>query len=208
MFPHPTCERRVFLERVGDWLVHEYLEKLAEPSFPGPASGSAAATVAATAAALLEMSYKATLKKTEGNIPIDLNEIEKIRHHCLALATEDMEVLAEVVQAAKSRKENPKKYQDALKNATDTLVYIVNNCEFILLQIERLIPICNKRVVAELVGSTHMAEAALASAKLGIEANLPLLQDENYKKRVQNMIENSYRNSNEMKERIMNIVHK
>ena len=70
-----------FVERVDDWMVHEYLEKLADPGFPGPASGSAtgsaAATVAATAAALLEMSYKVTLKKAGGNIPIANNGLSE-----------------------------------------------------------------------------------------------------------------------------------
>ncbi|MDP4086696.1 MAG: cyclodeaminase/cyclohydrolase family protein [Bacillota bacterium] len=196
------------MERIDYLMVHEYLEKLAEPSFPGPASGSAAATVAAMAAALLEKSCKVTQKKGGGNIPIDLNEIEEIRHHCLALATEDMKVLAEVVRAAKSRKELPEKYEYAMKSATDTLVSIVSHCEFILRQIEQLLPICNKRVVAELIGGTYMAEAALASAKLGVEVNLHLLQDENYKENVQNTINKDYRNSLETKERIMNIMNK
>lgn len=196
------------MERVDDLMVHEYLEKLADPRFPGPASGSAASTVAAMAAALLEMSCKVTMKKVEGNIPIALKEIEEIRHHCLALATEDIMVLAEVVQAAKSRKEEPKKYESAMRNATDPLVSLVKNCEFILRQIERLIPICNKRAVAELIGSTYMTEAALASAKLGVEVNLHLLHDENYKEIVQDIIKTSYSNCIEMKERIMNIVNK
>ncbi|MBB6447012.1 cyclodeaminase/cyclohydrolase family protein [Bacillus benzoevorans] len=196
------------MERIDYLLVHEYLEKLADPSFPGPASGSAAATIAAMAAALLEMSCKVTMKNGGGNIPLALNEIEVIRQHCLALATEDMEVLAEVVRAAKSRKENPEKYECAIRNATDTLVSLVKNCEFILREIEQLIPVCNKKVVAELIGSTHMAEAALASAKLGVEVNLHLLHDENYKESVQGIMKNSYKNSIEMKERILNIVNK
>lgn len=196
------------MERIDSLMVHEYLEKLAEPSFPGPASGSAAATVVAMAATLLEKSYKITQKKGGGNIPIDLNEIEEIRHQCLALATEDMKVLAEVVRTAKCRKELPEKYEYAMKNATNTLVSMVSNCEFILRQIEQLLPICNKRVIAELIGGTYMAEAALASAKLGVEVNLHLLQDEDYKENIQNTIMEIYTNSLEMKERIMNMINK
>lgn len=195
------------MERIDSLMVHEYLEKLAEPSFPGPASGSAAATVVAMAAALLEMSYKVTIRHGVEDLPIELDEIEEIRHQCLALATEDMVVLTKLIRAAKSRKEFPEKYEDAMKNATDTLVSIVKNCEYILKQIDLLIPICNKRVVAELIGSTYMAEAALASAKLGVEVNLHLLQDEHYKEKTENIIQNGYRNSAEIKERILNYVN-
>ena len=94
-----------------------------------------------------------------------------------------------------------------MKNATDTLVSIVKNCEFILSQIELLIPICNKLVIAELIGSTYMAEAALASAKLGVEVNLNLLQDQNYKDQTEKIIQYYDRNSAEIKARIISFIN-
>lgn len=194
------------MDQIDDMTVNVFLEKLAASSFPSPASGSAAATTAAMAAALLEMSFKVTMKSNEHHTPLTLNEITETRNQCLALATEDMKALTKVIQAAKSSKEFPKEYEIAMKNGTEPLVSIVKMCDVILNQIELLIPICNKRVFAELIGSLHMTEAGQRSAKLGVEANLHLLTDEGYKESVQNRIQESYENSMETKERIMKFV--
>ena len=90
------------MERIENWTVKQYLKKLAVPSYPALLSGSAAATIIAMAAALLEMSYKVTMRHGEENIPISLDKIEEIRHQCLELATEDMVVLTKVIRAVKT----------------------------------------------------------------------------------------------------------
>jgi formiminotetrahydrofolate cyclodeaminase len=176
---------------------------MAAASFPSPASGSAAATVAAMALALLEMSCKVTMKKSGENLPISLNELGEIRQQCLYLATEDMITLTEVVRAAKSKADFPDRYENAVKKATEPLVAIVENCELILTLIEQLIDNSSKKVLGELAGSAYMAEAAAASAKLGIEINLGLLNDENYKEDVMINILGSYRKGTEAKDRIL-----
>lgn len=185
--------------------VNEYLEKLAAPNFPGPASGSAAATVAAIAAALLEMSCKVTINKDEQkrNLMKPLKNIEAIRKHCLSLATEDMKAFAEVIRTTKSKKESPDEYEAALKNATETLVAIVKNCDSILTQIERLVNTCYIKVLGDLAGSAYIAEAAAAASKQGVEFNLQLLHDEHYKKNVLSFVRESYRNISQTKDRIV-----
>ncbi|WP_338469647.1 cyclodeaminase/cyclohydrolase family protein [Niallia sp. XMNu-256] len=190
------------LNRIDELTVYEYLEKLASPEFPNPASGSAASTIAAMAASLLEMSYKVTVTNNEKKMPISLNEIEGIRHQCMRLATEDMIALAEVVKATKFKSAFPVKYEEAMKKATDPLVSVVKNCEIILSWIVQLIPIANKSVLGELAGSANMAEAAATSAKQGIEVNLLLLSDKVYIGNVQAAIHKSYKNTIETKQRI------
>ena len=196
------------LDRVDCLTVYEYLETLAAPDFPGPASGSAAATVAAMAAALLEMSCKVTISKDGQNIPISLNHIANIRKQCLDLATEDVKTLAEVIRATKSKADFPDEYEKAMKNATNTLVSVVKNCEIILTGIESFVHLSNKRVLAELAGSANMAEAASASAKHGVEVNLSLLHDESYKENVRAIIRESTKNSTDTKQRIERIINK
>lgn len=178
------------MERIEDLSVKEYLEKLADSSFPSPASGSAAATIAGMAAGLLEMSCKVTMKKNEKSIPVNIDEIEKVRHQFLALATEDIEVLNSIIQARKTKEKFPDQYESALKNATDTLLFMIKSIKWIKQQIELLIPVCAKSVSPELIGSGHMAEAALKSAKLGVEANLKLSKDVRYKDDINFMIGN------------------
>jgi formiminotetrahydrofolate cyclodeaminase len=188
--------------------VHEFLEKLADPTFPGPASGSAAAIAAAMAAALLEMSCKVSMKKDIGNIPTYLNEIEDIRKKCLNLATKDMKSLTEVIRTAKSKAEFPDEFENAMKNATDPLVGIVKNSESILILIEKIIGNSSKKVMGELAGSTNLAEAAAASAKRGVEVNLRMLRDEQYKENILTTIGESYKKSSETKDRILKIMDK
>jgi len=195
----------ISLYSIDSLTVSEYLEKLAAPNFPGPASGSAAATVAAMAAALLEMSCQVTMNKDEQqrNLPKFLKTIEVIRKNCLYLATEDMKAYAEVVRATKSKKEFPDEYEVAMKNATEPLVSIVKNCDSILVRIEQVVSTCYIKVLGDLGGSAYMAEAAAAAAKQGVEVNLKLLYDKSYKKNVLNSVRESYRHCSETKDRIV-----
>ncbi|HYK74202.1 MAG TPA: cyclodeaminase/cyclohydrolase family protein [Pseudoneobacillus sp.] len=193
---------------IDDLTIYEYLEKLAAPDFPGPASGSAAATVAAMAAALLEMSCKVTIRKGVENIPLSLKNIADVRNQCLTLATVDMKTLAEVVKTAKCKTDFPDEYEEAMKNATDTLVAVVKNCEIILTGVEQFLPLANKRVFGELAGSANMAETAAASAKFGVKVNLSLIHDEFYKENVWAVVRESFQNSTELKQRIEKIINR
>lgn len=58
-------------------------------------------------------------------------------------------------------------------------------------------------VYGELAGSAHLAEAAAHSAKRGVEANLSLLNDEQYKEKTKAMIEKSCRNCVDMRKRMI-----
>jgi len=185
--------------------VDEYLDQLASPCFPGPACGSAAATVAAMAAALLEMSYAVTMQKDEqkSDLVPSLKDASAIRKHCLNLATEDMQAYAEVVRAAKTKQELPGQYEAGMQKATDTLAAIVANCQAMLKLIESLVDICYVKVLGDLGGSAYLAAAAAAAAKQGVQVNLGLVQDELYKENVLNFVLESYRNSSAAKERII-----
>src|SRR5699024_12087176 len=83
-------EGDIVVEQIETMTVQNYLEALASPRFPGPASGSAAATTAGMAAALLEMNYHVTKKKFNKDMPIDEADIKRVRHHCLEHATKYM----------------------------------------------------------------------------------------------------------------------
>ncbi|MBB6446757.1 cyclodeaminase/cyclohydrolase family protein [Bacillus benzoevorans] len=194
------------MESAGHMELDEFLEKLASPDFPSPASGSAIAMVAAIAAAILEMSCKATIKKGGEDLPISLHTIEETRHQCLSLATKDMEKLAEVLRLTKCKEDSPGKYEVAMKNATDTFVSLIAKCEIILTQTERFIHRSSKKVYGELANSAYMAEAAAVSAKLGVESNLLLLQDEIYKENTRTIIRERCRNCVETRKRIIEII--
>jgi len=132
-----------------------------------------------------------------------LKEAAAIRKHCLYLATEDMKAYAEVVSAAKAKQELPDRYEVGMQKATDTLAAIVSNCQALLKLIESLVEISYVKVLGDLGGSAHLAEAAAAAAKQGVQVNLGLVQDELYKKNVLTAVLESYKNSSAAKERII-----
>jgi len=194
------------LETIANLTVKDYLAQLAAPVFPAPAVGSAAATTAAMAAALVEMSSEITRKKDrkqEKELGKLIEELQTIRQHCLALATEDMAAYWEVVQANKEKEEFPAAHEAAMKKATDTLVAVVKDCEFILTSIEELIPTCYKKVLGDLLGSTYLAEAAANTARRGVEINLQVINDQNYIKEAAASVRDSYQKCCEAKEKII-----
>lgn len=157
------------------------------------------------AAALLEMSCAATVKKDvqKRSLTDTMKAMEAVRKHCLFLATEDMRAYAEVVRAAKSKKEFPDLYEAVMKSATDTLVSIVKNCESILKQTEEVVGHCYAKVLGDIAGSAYMAEAAAGASKQGVEVNLRLLRDEHYKNEVLGIVRESCQNCSEAKNRIL-----
>ncbi|MGF7184630.1 formiminotetrahydrofolate cyclodeaminase [Desulfitispora alkaliphila] len=181
--------------------VNELLDKLAEAKFPGPASDSAAAITGAMAAALLEMSCEVTLKKDtkKESLKSSMKSIKAIRKDCLVLATEDMKAYAKVIQSEKLKDTSPSEFELAMKNATDTLVSIAENCNSIMTHIEQIVSICYIKVLGDLGVSAYLAEAAARSAKQGVEANVHLLHDVQYKESVLASIYQNYHNCSELK---------
>jgi formiminotetrahydrofolate cyclodeaminase len=114
-----------------------------------------------------------------------------------------MRAFADVIKASGSRGEFPDKYETAMKNATDTLVAILKNCESILTEIEHVFKIAYPKVLGDLAGGACLAEAAAAASKLGVEVNLGLIQDEEYRKRMLSFVRESYKNCVETKSRIV-----
>jgi len=114
-----------------------------------------------------------------------------------------MKAYAEVVSAAKAKQELPDRYEVGMQKATDTLAAIVSNCQALLKLIESLVEISYVKVLGDLGGSAHLAEAAAAAAKQGVQVNLGLVQDELYKKNVLTAVLESYKNSSAAKERII-----
>lgn len=200
-----NLNRSPALQNLDNLKVSEFLEQLALPRFPGPAAGSAAAASAAMAAALLEMACLVTMNKDELKRDLQnyIKESKIIRQNCLSLATEDMVAYAEVVKAIKLKREFPVEYEAAMKNATDTLVSLIKECNSILTLIAQMVNTCYKSALGELYTGAYLAAAAAAAAQKATEVNLKLLNDESYKKEVLNFILETCKTISETKERII-----
>ena len=191
---------------IRDLTLGEYLEKIAEPSFPGPASGSACATAVAMASALVEMSCKASIKKDPQNqMLIDATEkMKKLKAHCLYLADDDMRAFGEVIKGTRKKKEFPDQYEDLLQKATDPLVAILEGCELILVEIQGIQKESYVKVLGDLAGAVYLSEGAAIAVKKAIEVNLTYLSDTAYIKRVRETVERLYDNCSKIKNNVIN----
>ncbi|MDD3306603.1 MAG: DUF924 family protein [Acetobacterium sp.] len=173
--------------KISELTVADYLTKMSVCDFPGPAAGSAAATAVAMAAALLEMSCDGSLRKNGAN-PLLTESIAlgaEIRKAGLILADTDMTAYGQVIVAAKNKANDREAYEAAMKDATEPFIEILRHCHSLLDQIEKVIKGSFSRVLGDLVGGAYLAEAAAVASKSGIEVNLMLISDEDYKTRYQ-----------------------
>ena len=196
--------------KISELTVANYLAKMSVCDFPGPAAGSAAATAAAMAAALLEMSCDGSLRKN-GENPLLAESIAigtAVRQACLILADTDMTAYGQVIVAAKNKATDWEAYETAMKGATEPFIQILRHCHRLLVQIEKVIKGSFSRVLGDLVGGAYLAEAAAVASKSGIDVNLMLIHDAEFKTRYQTEAQTLYQACTEIKAAILAQVFK
>ncbi|MBP8031541.1 MAG: cyclodeaminase/cyclohydrolase family protein, partial [Acetobacterium sp.] len=196
--------------KISELTVADYLAKMSVCDFPGPAAGSAAATAAAMAAALLEMSCDGSLRKN-GENPLLAESIAigtAVRQACLILADTDMTAYGQVIVAAKNKATDWEAYETAMKGATEPFIQILRHCHRLLVQIEKVIKGSFSRVLGDLVGGAYLAEAAAVASKSGIDVNLMLIHDAEFKTRYQTEAQTLYQACTEIKAAILAQVFK
>ena len=124
-----------------------YLEKMAEPAFPSPKGGSAAALAGALAGALLSMSAQVTAKKSP-QLPLSKvwTQAENISKELSHLADRDVQAYLQVIEAHRllrqqgtDARKGKEAIEEALQKATETLLES-GNCSR-LLELEEMRPL-------------------------------------------------------------------
>ena len=158
-----------------------YLDDLAAKK-PAPGGGSAAALTGATGAALLCMVANFTIgkeryRRVEKEIKKILAQSEKIMKKLLELVDLDVTIYKKV---AKNKKKSHALYQKSLKEAT----IVPLNISRFSFQVLRLCPILEKKGNKYLISDVHVADAllraAVKSAILNVEINLPYIKDKKF----------------------------
>lgn len=183
------------LLNLAELTVTELMEKIGEPKFPGPASGSAVAVGAAMGAALMEMSWKATLKKNPLLVS-DTNYLEKIEglgKRLLSLATEDMEGYNRYIKAVGLKKTDPKGYDEALIEGTMPLVDIARGSAALLELLEEIQMKCFVKVQGDLAGSATLLNGAVTACVLAARINVNLMLETPHKETVEKALEEASR---------------
>lgn len=185
--------------------VQELMDEIGEPKFPGPASGSAVAVGAAMGAALMEMSWKATLKKN----PVlagDTNYLEKIEERgkrLLSLATEDMEGYNRYLKAVGLKKTDPKGYDEALMEGTMPLVDIARGSASLLELLEEIQMKCFVKVQGDLAGSATLLHGAVTACALAARINVNLMLETAHQESVEKALEEAVRISQDRYEKVI-----
>ncbi|MGI6553050.1 MAG: cyclodeaminase/cyclohydrolase family protein [Bacillota bacterium] len=149
-----------------------YLEKMAEPAFPSPKGGSAAALAGALAGALLSMSAQVTAKKSP-QLPLSKvwTQAENISKELSHLADRDVQAYLQVIEAHRllrqqgtDARKGKEAIEEALQKATETLLEIAENCSRLLELEEMLAPICRKSCRGDLEAARLLALASLQAS--------------------------------------------
>ncbi len=130
--------------------------------------------------------------------------MKELKAHCLDLADDDMNAFGEVIKGTRKKKESPDQYEAILQKATDPLVAILESCEVILMEIEKVQKESYTKVLGDLAGAVYLSEGAATAVKKGIEVNLTYLSDIAYKERIRENIEKTYDNCSKLKNQVMN----
>ena len=169
--------------------LNEYLAMAASKS-PTPGGGSVSAVTATNAAAMVSMVANLTLGKkgyeaSQEQVKRILDQATALIEELKALTAEDMAAfdtfmtawrLPTTTDAEKKAKETA--MEQAAQNASRVPVAICRACLRILAAARELAPLGNKTAISDVGVALYVADAALRSAMLSVDINIPLIKSE------------------------------
>ncbi len=174
---------------IYDMTLNEYLKEAASKS-PTPGGGSVSAVVACNASAMVSMVANLTLSKkgyeeAQEDVKSILSVMDKITAELKELTEKDIQAFQNFMDSwrlpsATEDEKNRKKelMEKAAQNASLVPLELCRTCLLILKQALCLAPIGNKSAISDVGVGVYLAEAALKSAMLSVDINLPLIKDD------------------------------
>jgi formiminotetrahydrofolate cyclodeaminase len=152
-----------------------FLERLSGRSAT-PGGGAAAALAAAHAAALVAMAARFT---DHASAPEVAEAADRLRDRAVGLADDDQAAFTAVSAAyslprgtEQERERRTAAVLEALAGAAEPPAGVVAVAAELLGLAERLLPVVNATLVADLAAAAHAAQAAAGVGRLNVEANL------------------------------------
>ena len=161
-------------ESVAEQSVGDYLGRLASRT-PMPAGGVVCALQAAQAAALVAM--VARFSVTEGSDPLTrlIEDADRLRDEAVRIAEEDPRAYAGVSAAYALPHDHPERRASiaaALIEASRPPTDVISVVEQVVTLTEKLVPVVNPMLKADLAVACDVALAAASGARVTVEANL------------------------------------
>ncbi len=183
------------MSEVFNWSVKQLIEISASDS-PTPGGGSVSALVGSLGVAMVAMVGNLTVgkekyKDVEAETKNILDEaygiigkLEKLVEADISEFSKFMAVLKLPKTTEQEKAERTAAMQKTLISATDTPMEIARTCLAALKLANNLSGIGNKGAISDVGVGAYVAEAALNSALLSVDINLPMIKDETYTARV------------------------
>ena len=186
--------------------VKEFLEKVAEKT-PTPGGGSIAALAGAMACSLAEMVCNLTIgKKKYADVEEEMKELAKKmkqrRQEFLKLVEEDAKAFDEVMKAYKEGRDE----QKALKKAAKVPYETASNCLSIMYDLLIIAKDGNKNSITDAGVAGYMAHAGFNSALLNVKINLKYIEDESFKKEMEESMKKMVKEMDEKLAKIKAVV--
>ena len=131
-----------------------------------------------------------------------LEQAEMLKQEALKAIDKDKEVLEEILQNYRKRREFPEKYQKANKKAVEFCMDVTQNALKTLQLSEKISQVGNRMLSSDFKICCYYAYASVESSIVNVEINLEGLEDENYKTKIKKKCREIYKEARIIKEKM------
>jgi formiminotetrahydrofolate cyclodeaminase len=163
----------------------EFLGQLAA-RMAAPGAGATAAIEAALSASLVAMVGRFTTDEEHADVVGEIvAAADEQRDACLQAAADDETAFSAVAEAmrmprdtAEEKEARRRRLSEASLDATRPPLAVLASAAELVTLAKRVLPVANRNLVSDVAAATAAARAAASTARLSVEANLPVIDDE------------------------------
>jgi formiminotetrahydrofolate cyclodeaminase len=165
--------------------IGDFLGQLAA-RMPAPGAGATAAVEAALSASLVAMVGRFTKDEEHADLVREIvAAADAHRDACLEAAADDEAAFSAVAEAmklprgtAEEKEKRRRRLSEVQLDATRPPLAVLASAAELVVLATRVLPIANRNLVSDVAAATAAARAAASTARLAVEANLPVIEDE------------------------------
>jgi formiminotetrahydrofolate cyclodeaminase len=151
-----------------------------------PGAGATAAVEAALSASLVAMVGRFTKDEVHADLVGEIvAEADAQRDSCLEAAADDEAAFSAVAAAmklpdgtAEEKEDRERRLSEVSLEATRPPLAILESAAALLELAARILPVANPNLISDVAAATAAARAAATTARLAVEANLPVIRDD------------------------------
>lgn len=156
------------------------------------AGGSVVGMVLSITNSLIDYICNLTIgKKKYQNVQDEVLEIKKdselLRKQALDIIDKDKQVLEEILDSYKIRKNNPQRYEKANKEAVKFCIQVTKKAVETLKLVERISKVGNKMLASDFKISSYYAFASVEASIVNVKINLSSINDLEFKEKIKDI---------------------